>query len=233
VAEALAEQEIQRNNNLNGDGSQGFGSGIARPVRPIRECTYSDFLKCQPLNFKGIEGVVFLTQWFERIEYVFHIRQLVMMPLTELALLCGRIFPKESDKVEKYVSGLPDMIHESVMAFRPKKMTGERKEYDVTLPLCNKCKFHHNGPCTAKCVNCKKISHLTRDCWNPTATSNQRIITCYECGNQGHYKSDCPELKNQNHENQVKGTEASGMVYALGGGETNQDPCNIKDETEA
>ncbi|GJR41960.1 reverse transcriptase domain-containing protein [Tanacetum coccineum] len=73
MADALAEQEIQRNTNLNGDGSQGSGSGITRPVRPTRECTYSDFLKCQPLNFKGTEGVVGLTQWFERMETVFHI----------------------------------------------------------------------------------------------------------------------------------------------------------------
>nr|GEU91498.1 hypothetical protein [Tanacetum cinerariifolium] len=40
---------------------------------------------------------------------------------------------------------------------------GERNEYAGTLPLCNKCKFHHNGPCTTKCVNCKKVGHLTRD----------------------------------------------------------------------
>ncbi|GKA24721.1 hypothetical protein Tco_0710754, partial [Tanacetum coccineum] len=73
VADALAEQTIQRNTNLNGDGSQGSGSGITRPVRPTRECTYSDFLKCQPLKFKGTEGVVGLTQWFERMESVFHI----------------------------------------------------------------------------------------------------------------------------------------------------------------
>nr|GEX59269.1 reverse transcriptase domain-containing protein [Tanacetum cinerariifolium] len=26
--------------------------------------------------------------------------------------------------------------------------TSERKEYVGTLPVCNKCKFHHNGPCT-------------------------------------------------------------------------------------
>nr|GEX89423.1 hypothetical protein [Tanacetum cinerariifolium] len=93
--------------------------------------------------------------------------------------------------------------------------TCKRKEYARTLPLCNKYKFHHNGPCTAKCANCKKVRHLTMDCWNPTATSNQRTIICYECGNQGHYKSDCPELKNRNHENQAEGTEARGMVYAL------------------
>ncbi|GKC72899.1 hypothetical protein Tco_1118782 [Tanacetum coccineum] len=73
VAYALAEQEIQRNINLNSDGSQGSGSGITRPVRPTCECTYSEFLKCQPLNFKGTKRVVGLTQWFERMEFVFHI----------------------------------------------------------------------------------------------------------------------------------------------------------------
>ncbi|GJT61602.1 reverse transcriptase domain-containing protein [Tanacetum coccineum] len=40
----------------------------------------------------------------------------------ELALLCVRMFSKESDKIEKYVGGLPDMIHGSVMASRPKTM---------------------------------------------------------------------------------------------------------------
>ncbi|GKD68744.1 hypothetical protein Tco_1322834 [Tanacetum coccineum] len=78
MADALAEQEIQRNTNLNGDGSQGSESGIMRPVHPTRKCTYSDFLKCQPLNFKGTEGVVGLTQWFERMEIVFHISNCVV-----------------------------------------------------------------------------------------------------------------------------------------------------------
>ncbi|GJU37093.1 reverse transcriptase domain-containing protein [Tanacetum coccineum] len=38
-----------------------------------RECTYQDFLKCQPLNFNGTKGVVGLTRWFEKMEIVFHI----------------------------------------------------------------------------------------------------------------------------------------------------------------
>ncbi|GJW33608.1 hypothetical protein Tco_0053640 [Tanacetum coccineum] len=40
----------------------------------------------------------------------------------ELALMCGRMFLEESDEVEKYVGGLPDMIQGSVMASKPKKM---------------------------------------------------------------------------------------------------------------
>ncbi|GJS05583.1 reverse transcriptase domain-containing protein [Tanacetum coccineum] len=90
--------------------------------------------------------------------------------------------------------------------------SGEKKEYVGTLPLCNKCKFHHNGPCTVKCANRKRVGHLTRDYRSPASTNNQRTLTYYECGNQGHYRSDCPEIKNQNHENQAGGTEARGML---------------------
>ncbi|GJU92596.1 hypothetical protein Tco_1317352 [Tanacetum coccineum] len=40
----------------------------------------------------------------------------------ELALLYGRMFPEEFDKIEKYVGYLPDMIHGSVVASKPKTM---------------------------------------------------------------------------------------------------------------
>ncbi|GJW07144.1 putative reverse transcriptase domain-containing protein [Tanacetum coccineum] len=68
------------NGNGNGNGNGGRNSyknqnvnfGGFRPV--ARECTYQDFLKCQPLNFKGMEGVVGLTHWFKKMETVFHIR---------------------------------------------------------------------------------------------------------------------------------------------------------------
>ncbi|GKD82232.1 hypothetical protein Tco_1349071 [Tanacetum coccineum] len=121
VVDALAEHEIQRNNSLNGDGSQGSRSGITRPVCPTRKCTYTDILKCQPMNFKGTERVVGLTQWFERMETIFNISNCAVEK-QELALLCGRMFPEESNKIEKYVGGLPDMIHGSVMASKPKTM---------------------------------------------------------------------------------------------------------------
>ncbi|GJT28399.1 putative reverse transcriptase domain-containing protein [Tanacetum coccineum] len=45
----------------------------ATPTPVARECTYPDFLKCQPLNFKGTEEVIGLTQWFEKMESVYSI----------------------------------------------------------------------------------------------------------------------------------------------------------------
>ncbi|GKC96008.1 hypothetical protein Tco_1161450, partial [Tanacetum coccineum] len=59
--------------SMNGDDSHNSGTGVRRNERDARECTYPDFMKYQPLNFKGTEGVVELTQWFEKMETVFSI----------------------------------------------------------------------------------------------------------------------------------------------------------------
>nr|GEX96924.1 hypothetical protein [Tanacetum cinerariifolium] len=173
IANASAARDADR--SWNGDDSHDSGTGSRRTERTTRECTYIEFLKCQPMNFKGTKGVVGLTQWFERMETVFNISNCAVenqvkfstctlhgialtwwkshvktvgqdfahsMPwdrdlelkvkgtdvtsyiqrFQELALMCGRMFPKESDKIEKYVGGLPDMIYESVMASKPKTM---------------------------------------------------------------------------------------------------------------
>ncbi|GKC73672.1 hypothetical protein Tco_1119555 [Tanacetum coccineum] len=71
VTTALATRDADR--NMNGDDSHISGAGVRRTERTARECTYTDFLKCQPLNFKGTEGVASLSQWFERMVSVFHI----------------------------------------------------------------------------------------------------------------------------------------------------------------
>ncbi|GKE13524.1 hypothetical protein Tco_1417075 [Tanacetum coccineum] len=70
----LANHETLRNStNGHGDGSHNYDTRNGGTVRTSCECTYKDFLNCKPLTFKGTEGVVVLSQWFEKMESVFHI----------------------------------------------------------------------------------------------------------------------------------------------------------------
>ncbi|GJR97286.1 putative reverse transcriptase domain-containing protein [Tanacetum coccineum] len=56
---------------------------------------------------------------------------------------------------------------------------------------------NYNGQCTVKGENCKRDSHMTRECRNPTVARNQQTHTCYEYGSLGHFKSKCPIVKFQ------------------------------------
>ncbi|GJZ47980.1 hypothetical protein Tco_0601812, partial [Tanacetum coccineum] len=173
VSEALANHETLRNSiNGHGEGSHNSHTGIRGIIHTPRECTYKDFLNCQSLTFKGTEGVVVLSQWFEKMESMFHISNCAVenqvkfatctflgnaltwwnshmktvtqdvayamdwktlkrmmtvkycprVKLRMLALMCGRMFPEESDEVERYVGGLPDMIRGNIMSYQPKTM---------------------------------------------------------------------------------------------------------------
>nr|GFA47418.1 hypothetical protein [Tanacetum cinerariifolium]GFA57316.1 hypothetical protein [Tanacetum cinerariifolium] len=105
VIDALADYETNKSSR-NGDDSLNSGNGGRRTSRTTQECTYKDFLNCQPLNSKGTKGVVGLTQC--EGTYVVSYTQ----RFQALALMCGRMLPEESDQVEKYVGGLPDMIQD-------------------------------------------------------------------------------------------------------------------------
>nr|GFA95008.1 reverse transcriptase domain-containing protein [Tanacetum cinerariifolium] len=71
VTAALAAHDARR--STNDDDTHNSGIGVRRTERAVHECTYTDFLKCQPLPFKGTKGVASLSQWCERMEFVFHI----------------------------------------------------------------------------------------------------------------------------------------------------------------
>ncbi|GJW05190.1 hypothetical protein Tco_1564046 [Tanacetum coccineum] len=134
VADALATRDADR--SMNGDDSHNSGTGVRRTERVARECIYQDFMKCQPLFFKGTEGVVKLTSGLNGwkltvghdVAYAMTWTDLKKKmtdkycPRSEIKKLEVEMFFEESDKIKKYVGGLPDMIQGSVMASRPKTM---------------------------------------------------------------------------------------------------------------
>ncbi|GJW74850.1 reverse transcriptase domain-containing protein [Tanacetum coccineum] len=52
----------------------------------------------------------------------------------------------------------------------------ERRGYVGALPYFNKCRMHHEGLCTVKCGNCKRVGHMTRDCKAAVAATTQRAL---------------------------------------------------------
>nr|GFA84624.1 reverse transcriptase domain-containing protein [Tanacetum cinerariifolium] len=112
VTKALTKYEIQRNSVVNEDTSHTTRTG-PRTVRPTWECTYKDYLNCGPLKFNDTEGVI---EFPHESSY-------------SRGCLCHALEDseadddcKESDEIERYVGGLPEMIRGNVMSYEPKSM---------------------------------------------------------------------------------------------------------------
>nr|GEY26712.1 hypothetical protein [Tanacetum cinerariifolium] len=192
--QAMIDQALLRN-STNGDGSQSSHEDNPRHVQTTRPCFYADFMKCHPLNFKGNEGVVGLTQWIEKMESVFNISgcaienqvkfatctlldaaltwwngqiwtlgpeayamtwEVLKKKMTdkycpqgelknleielwnlkvkgndvptytnrfqELTLICTKFVANENEKIDKYISGLPDNIYRNVKSSKPRTL---------------------------------------------------------------------------------------------------------------
>ncbi|GJR93633.1 putative reverse transcriptase domain-containing protein [Tanacetum coccineum] len=244
VAEVLTNQEILRNNSTNGDGSQILGSGTGRPARTPRECTYKDFLNCQPLNFRvkfatcTLLGIA-LTWWNSHIKEV-GLDVANAMPWKTLSnMMTTKMFPAESDKVEKYMGGLPDIIQGNVMFARPKTMHEAiildkwtcmgpkglynmlRGQAEIQMEASGQHQVANQNkqqPFTdAECV----LGLYSGSCDKKVENQGiaQRGTTCLECRAQGHFKKDYSKWKNSG--NQVGNGNAVARAYAVGTARTN------------
>nr|GEW19496.1 putative ribonuclease H-like domain-containing protein [Tanacetum cinerariifolium] len=185
---ALVVRDALRSTNR--DDSHNSGSGVRRTERATRECTYTDFLKCQPLPFKGTEGVASLSQWCERMESVFHIsKPLVMKPLTVASDdLRGALFViyltsahlrSSAPIIKDWVSDSEDdseaelPLNASSFVQPTKQVKTPRssvKPVETSIPAANpktaipKPNSHGNIENRKACFVCKSLTHLIKDC---------------------------------------------------------------------
>ncbi|GJZ29754.1 putative reverse transcriptase domain-containing protein [Tanacetum coccineum] len=281
--QAMIDQALLRN-STNGDGSHSSHGDNRRNVQTARPCFYADFMKCQPLNFKGTEGVVGLTRWIEKMESVFNISgcaienqvkfatcTLLGAALTwwngqirtlgpeayamtwevkgndvpayterfqELTLICTKFVANKTEKVDKYISGLPDNIYGNVKSARPKTL-------DETIELANDLmdqklrtyaerqsdnkrkaddssrNNHGHQQQPFKRQNVAKVYNMGTGEKKPYGGSLPKCTKCHfhhngpctqkchKCNKVGHFARDCRSTGNTNVANTQKGNGAA------------------------
>ncbi|GJY65260.1 putative reverse transcriptase domain-containing protein [Tanacetum coccineum] len=235
-----------RNDNRNGNGHEGgnrYNFGGLMPV--ARECTYQDFLKCQPLNFNGMEGVVGLTRWFEKMETNSHKRAIGFkaaygMKWTELMKLMTEVYCPRNE-IQKMETELWNLT------VKGNDLAAYTRRFQELVLLCTRMvpdeedkveRFIGGLPdniqgnvIAAEPTRLQDAIRVANNLMDQKLKEPQKPtqpgIVCYECGRPGHYRKDFPKLRNQNRRNKTGNktvnNEATTKAYAIRGGGANLD----------
>ncbi|GJR88986.1 putative reverse transcriptase domain-containing protein [Tanacetum coccineum] len=140
---------------------------------------------------------------------------------------------KESDEVEKYVGGLPDMIQGNVMSYQPKTMeqtiefANEQMDQKVLTISERQAEQKRKGSTRDHCPCIQNATITTKDPVLPDVISARRsaiwLMTIGVLVSMRHFKRDCLKLKNKKRGNQGGNGNAPAKVYVVGSAGTNPD----------
>nr|GEU73204.1 putative reverse transcriptase domain-containing protein [Tanacetum cinerariifolium] len=238
VAKALAARDADR--NTNGNDSHVSGTYARRMERVTHMKKKMTEKYCPRGEMKKLESEL----WNLRVKSndVVSYSQCFQ----ELGLLCVRMFPDEADKIERYVGGLPDVIHGSVVASRPKTM---QEAIEMANELMDK---RNNTWAERQAKNKRKVVDTSRSNQSQQQQQNKRQNTgrvytagssekkpyggseplcpkcnyhhdgpcapkCHKCNKVGHIARDCRSTANVNTTNQRgNGTGQKPTCYECG-----------------
>ncbi|GJW91203.1 hypothetical protein Tco_0168756 [Tanacetum coccineum] len=232
-----------RGKNRNGNPNEN-GRG-AMPV--ARVCTYQDFVKYQPLNFKGTEGVIDLMKLMMEVYYPRNEIQKMETELwnlivknndlaaytqryQELTLLCTRM-----DAIRLANSLMDQKLKGYAIrsAENKRKLESNQRETRVENPSFKRQNVGGSNVARAYTAggNEGRVYTGPRPLCNKCKLQHVRLCTvrCRSCGKIGYLTRDCkpavPVAVNQralvNHGNKLVNPEARGKSYAIGGGDAN------------
>ncbi|GJY45767.1 putative reverse transcriptase domain-containing protein [Tanacetum coccineum] len=204
-----------------------------------RQCSYKEFMSCQPINFKGSEGAVGLIRWFERTESVFSRSnctedckvKFATGTLTEEALSWWNSFAQPIGIEEAY-----KIIWELATLY-PTMVPDSEKMMEVFiggLPQSIEGNVTASKPQTLEeAINIAQrlmdqdlallsvilVGHLTKNYRNKGPATGSNLlpvtVTCHTCGEKGYYANQCRKTTTNN---------AQGRAYLLRDRNAYQDP---------
>ncbi|GKA76844.1 putative reverse transcriptase domain-containing protein [Tanacetum coccineum] len=234
VAEALAADHAATE-NAGGPtgGTRGPARGAGGPATTPTVCEYMHF--CW---FQEMEEIQRMEQELWGLKVKNSHSSAYTSRFHELVLLCPTMVEPEYKKIKAYIRGLSEDIKGDVTSSRPAninkavRMTHSLMEQRVKARAeraaeSNKIKWE-NFQVRRICwistflqplevaphwsLHCGKIGQRTRDYRGKTiatGANTQPIVTCYDHGERGHIKSQCPKRNNQQAGN------ARGQAYVM------------------
>ncbi|GJX20699.1 putative reverse transcriptase domain-containing protein [Tanacetum coccineum] len=171
-------------------------------------------VKGLPLNIKGNATLSKLVDLHEAIEMAQGLMYQVVQELGE----------NSSDKRKWNENHYNDNNTNHTTNLNPNKcpeaarvFSAGQGSYADKLPYCGKCGRHHTDACPPTCHNCGRAGHKVKDCRAPPRPASQRgpgsqggqgsDVTCFGCGEKGHYKNKCPNNGSQGRGNQIRGNQ--------------------------
>ncbi|GJZ06498.1 putative reverse transcriptase domain-containing protein [Tanacetum coccineum] len=138
----------------------------------------------------------------------------------ELTMMCTKMVPEEEDRVEKFIGGLPDNIQGNVIAAEPTRLQ------DTVRITCNLMDQKLKGYAVRNAENKRRLNNNYRNnCGQQPPHKRQNT--------RGHYRKDCPKVKNQNRGNKARVPDARGKAYVLGEGDANPGSNTVTDVSYA
>nr|GEY74241.1 reverse transcriptase domain-containing protein [Tanacetum cinerariifolium] len=247
--QAMTDQALLRN-SANGDGSQSSHEDKPRHVQTTRPCFYVDFIKYHPLNFKGNEGVAYAMTWevlkkkmtdkycpqgeLKKLEielWNLKVKGNDVSTYTnrfqEMTLICTKFVANENEKIDKYISGLPNNIYGNVKSSKLRTL-------DETIELTNDLMDQKLRTYAERADNKRKTDDTSRKNHGHQQQHFKNVAKIYNMGMRErkpyegslskHFKRDFLKLKNKNGGNR----NAQGWVYAVGNALKNENaPKNL------
>nr|GEV19671.1 hypothetical protein [Tanacetum cinerariifolium] len=202
-----------------GDESNAYETGGQDRAPPVREVTFSSFMKCNLTPFHGKQGAIELCRWFEKSEMVFSISDYAKRNKVKFvaATLQGRALTWWNSQVATL--GLNVTIGKSWGDM--KKMMLEEFCPDEEFQLRKKVEAYIKGlpenikgeVTSSRPVNLNEAIRMAHTLMEKkvvaTGANTQSTPICYGCEERCHTQNHCP------NKNNPQGEEAHGRDYVI------------------
>ncbi|GJW25688.1 putative reverse transcriptase domain-containing protein [Tanacetum coccineum] len=181
-------------------------------LETVNQIPWTEMKQLMTVEFCLIEEV----QRIEHELWNLKVKEYIIVAYTqrfnELALMCPRMVEPERVKVDAYIQGLTDNIKGKVTSSKPAnlneavrmahKLMGQKSQArDERILEGKKRKWRAFKVCG-------KVGHKIRYCKEKNVATGANalpILTCYDCGEQGHIRNRCPRKAKQEEVREVRG----------------------------